>query len=183
MADSVLLIDDDPLILRTIGAYFESLGTEVHRETSAESGVATFERARPDVVVLDLHLPDADGLQVLERLRTKGASVIFLTGHGDISTAVRAMQLGAEHFLTKPVDFGHLAAAIARVSEKARLQRENAMLRARDSGQSGLESLGPSAAMQELARQIRLLAASERTTVLLSGESGTGKGWAASCTS
>src|SRR6266550_9525079 len=159
MPDSVLLIDDDADVLRAVGDYFD--------------------RIRPDVVILDLHLPDVGGLEVLERLRSRGGSVILLTGQGDIDTAVRAMQLGAEHFLTKPVDLNHLAAATARVSEKIRLVRQNAMLRAREHEDAGLESLGASPAIRELGRQIELLAASDRTTVLLTGESGTGKGWVA----
>src|SRR2546425_7990343 len=73
----------------------------------------------------------------------------------------------------------HLAAATARVAEKVRLARQNALLRARDHEGEGLDSLGVSPAMRELARQIELLAASDRSTVLLAGESGTGKGWAA----
>src|SRR5256884_8991369 len=141
--------------------------------------MATFQRLRPDVVILDLHLPEVGGLDVLERLRPQGASVILLTGQGDIETAVRAMQLGAEHLLTKPVDMAHLAAATARVAEKVRLARQNALLRARDHEGEGLDSLGVSPAMRELARQIELLAASDRSTVLLAGESGTGKGWVA----
>jgi len=179
VADSLLLIDDDADVLRAVGDYFERIGFEVYRETSGERGLDTFARLRPNVVLLDLHLPDLGGLDVLERLRGAGASVILLTGQGDIATAVRAMQLGAEHFLTKPVDMGHLAAATARVLEKVHLSRQYALLRERDHQGESPESLGVSPAMQELARQIQLLAASERTTVLLTGESGTGKGWVA----
>ena len=179
MADSLLLIDDDADVLRAVGDYFERIGFEVYRETSGERGLDTFARLRPDVVLLDLHLPDLGGLEVLERLRGAGGAVILLTGQGDIATAVRAMQLGAEHFLTKPVDMGHLAAATARVLEKVHLSRQYALLRERDHQGEKPESLGVSPGMQELARQIGLLAASERTTVLLTGESGTGKGWVA----
>jgi two-component system response regulator HydG len=179
MAESLLLVDDDPGVLRALGAYFERLGYDVAHAETGEAGLEAFERLRPDVVILDLHLPDVDGLTVLERVRAQGGSVILLTGQGDIETAVRAMQLGAEHFLTKPVDLNHLAAAIARVREKLRLVRENARLRAREHEHEGLESLGVSPAMRELGRQLELLAASERSTVLLTGESGTGKGWVA----
>jgi two-component system response regulator HydG len=179
MAESLLLVDDDPDVLRALGAYFERLGYDVAHAETGEAGLEAFERLRPDVVILDLHLPDVDGLTVLERVRAQGGSVILLTGQGDIETAVRAMQLGAEHFLTKPVDLNHLAAAIARVSEKLRLARENARLRARQHEHEGLDSLGVSPAMRELGRQLELLAASERSTVLLTGESGTGKGWVA----
>src|SRR5712692_299976 len=167
MPDSVLLIDDDVDVLRAVGDYFDRIGYEVSRATTAEEGFEAFARLRPDVVILDLHLPDLDGLEVLERLRSQGGSVILLTGQGDIETAVRAMQLGAEHFLTE------------RVGEKIRLARQNAMLRVREHEHEGLESLGVSPAIRELGRQIELLAASERSTVLLTGESGTGKGWVA----
>jgi DNA-binding NtrC family response regulator len=179
VADTLLLIDDDADVLRALGDYFEKIGYEVGRVATGEAGLETFERVRPDVVILDLHLPDLGGVEVLERIRSRGGSVILLTGQGDINTAVRAMQLGAEHFLTKPVDLNHLAAATARVCEKVRLARQNALLRARDHEGEGLESLGASPALRELGHQIELLAASERSTVLLTGESGTGKGWVA----
>jgi len=179
MADSVLLIDDEADVLRAVGDYFEKLGYEVHRAASGGDGVAAFASMRPDVVILDLHLPDMSGLEVLERLRADGAAVILMTGQGDIKTAVRAMQLGAENFLIKPVDMTHLAAATVRVAEKVRLSRQNALLRARDHLPDGLDTIGVSPPMRELARQIGLLASSEHSTVLLTGESGTGKGWVA----
>ena len=179
MANSLLLVDDDPAVLRAVGNYFESIGTEVYRASSAAAGLEAYERARPDVVILDMGLPDANGLEVLEHLRGQGVAVIMLTGHGDIETAVRAMQLGAENFLTKPIDMPHLAAATTRVAEKVRLKRQNQMLRARNHAGESVSGLGVSAQMGDLGRQIELLAASERTTVLLTGESGTGKGWVA----
>ena len=178
MADSILLIDDDEGVLRSIGAYFERLGAEVYREGTMKEGLETFDRVRPDVVVLDLHLPDSEGLGALEQLKAKDAAVVLLTGNGDIQTAVHAMQLGAENFLTKPVDMPHLAAAVARISEKVRLRRQNERMAAGVVGE-GVDGLGVSSTMQELARQLKLLAASERTTALLTGESGTGKEWPA----
>jgi DNA-binding NtrC family response regulator len=129
VADSILLIDNDADVLRAVGDYFEGIGYEVGRADAAEAGFEAFDRMRPDVVILDLHLPDLGGLDVLERLQSRGGSVILLTGQGDIETAVRAMQLGAEHFVTKPVDLSHLAAATARVCAKVRLMRQNALLR------------------------------------------------------
>jgi DNA-binding NtrC family response regulator len=120
-----------------------------------------------------------DGMEVLEHLRQRDAAVILLTGNSDVPTAVRAMQLGAENFLTKPVDMAHLAAATARVADKVRLRRVNEALLEQTAAGPGLDSLGSSSAMQEFAHQVALLAQSERTTVLLTGESGTGKGWVA----
>ena len=179
MADSVLLIDDDVDILRSIGNHFERQGYEVTRELTGEAGLATFERLRPEVVILDLRLPGMDALQVLEQLRQRDAAVILLAGAGDSAAAVRAMQLGAENFLVKPVDLDHLTAATARIAEKVRLRRINDSLHTRAASGTGLDVLGDSPEMRELAQQVRLLAQSDRTTVLLSAESGMGKGWVA----
>jgi len=179
VADSVLVIDHDADVLRAVGDYFDGIGYDVERAGAAEAGFEVFDRMRPDVVILDLHIADLNGLEVLERLRSQGGSVILLTDQGDIGTAVRAMQRGAEHVVTKPVDLNHLAAATARVCEKVRVVRQNALLRRREHGNEGLESLGVSPAARELGHQVELLAASERSTVLLTGESGTGKGWVA----
>jgi two-component system, NtrC family, nitrogen regulation response regulator NtrX len=137
MADTLLLINDDAEVLRAIGDYFERAGYRVWREPAGQPAINTFLKVRPDVVVLDLRLPDADGLVVLERLKRENGAVILLSGHGDIDTAIKAMQLGAENFLTKPVDMTHLAAAVARVVEKVRLSQENASLRALVSARAG----------------------------------------------
>ncbi len=179
MSDSILIVDDDADVLRAVGDYFEKLGYEVFREASGEAAVESFPRQQPDVVILDLRLPGMDGLQVLEELRRHDAAVLLLTGHGDIATAVRAMQLGAENFLTKPVDMPLLAAAAARALEKVHLRRHNALLVAQLAPAGGEDVLGVSKPMRDLARQLVLLAESDRTTVLLTGESGSGKGWVA----
>ncbi|HEX9727179.1 MAG TPA: sigma-54 dependent transcriptional regulator [Gemmatimonadales bacterium] len=176
MSERVLLIDDDPDVLRSIGQFLEATGAIVLQEATGASGVTAFDREYPDVVVLDLHLPDQSGMDVLEQLRERGAAVILLTGHGDVRTAVQAMQLGAENFLTKPVDMPHLTAAIARAAEKVRLRREVQMLRSRAPGAELEGGLGVSPQMRELERQVAMVAESERTTLLLTGESGTGKG-------
>jgi DNA-binding NtrC family response regulator len=131
VADTLLLIHGDADVLGTVGDYFDRLGYGVGRAATGEAGFEVFERMRPDVVILDLHLPDQSGLEALERLRAQGAAVILLTRHGDSETALRAMQMGAEHFLTQPLDLNHLAAATARVVEKVRLARQNALLRER----------------------------------------------------
>ncbi len=129
MADSVLLIDHDADELRTVGDYFDGIGYAVERAAAAEAGLEAFDRLRPDVVILDRHLPDLDALDVLERLRSREGAVILLTDQGDIATGARAMQLGAEHVVAKPVDLNHLAAVTARVCDKVRLMRQNALLR------------------------------------------------------
>jgi DNA-binding NtrC family response regulator len=179
MPDSVLLIDDDVDVLRAVGQVFERGGYEVARELDAESGIAAYDRLHPEVVVLDLHLPGMDGMEALRHLRERNAAVILLTGHGDVQSAVQAMQLGAENFLTKPVDLDHLLAAVARIADKVRLRRLNEMLLLRAAPGENLESLGESPEMRELVKQVGLVALSERTPVLVRGERGVGKGWLA----
>jgi len=180
VADALLIVDDDPDVLRTMGDYFERIGYEVYREPTGASGLEAYAREHPDVVLLDLFLPDGEGLVFLEALRRQDAAIIVLTGHADVATAVRAMQLGAENFLTKPVDMTHLAAAVARVTDKVRVMRQHALLKAQTERAGDLgEVLGVSPAMRDIARQVELLAESDRTTVLLTGESGTGKGFVA----
>lgn len=125
----ILIVDDDEAVLKALSDYFERLRYEVIRAATGKQGVAAYESLEPDVTILDLRLPDIDGLQVLEIMRRKRALVIMLTGYGDIETAVHAMQLGAENFLTKPVDMPHLVATVERSIEKLELRRENTRLR------------------------------------------------------
>ncbi len=125
----LLVVDDDEAVLKGLGAYFSRLGYHVIRAATGKAGLTAFHDQDPDVTILDLRLPDIDGLQILEVMRQKRALVILLTGYGDIPTAVRAMQLGAENFLTKPVDLPHLVATVERAIEKLDLRRENVRLR------------------------------------------------------
>ncbi|HEX2189414.1 MAG TPA: sigma-54 dependent transcriptional regulator [Longimicrobiaceae bacterium] len=179
MQRSILLIDDEPDVIRSLGRFFERAGWEVYRAMTGEEGLRLYEAALPDVVLLDLHLPGVSGMDVLETLVPRDATVVMLTGHGDIETAVEAMRLGAENFLAKPVELPHLAAAAEKALEKTELRRANRTLSARLAEGRHTSTLGGSPRMREIARQVELLAESEGTTVLLLGESGTGKGWVA----
>jgi DNA-binding NtrC family response regulator len=179
MSLSILLIDDDPAILKSIGGFLEQSGYEVGRATSGHEGLELYDELGFELVLLDLQLPDIHGIEVLKQLCAHDAAVILLTGHGDIETAVQAMRIGAEDFLTKPVDMAHLTAVIERTGQNARTRFEVERLRGivdRDLSPTGL---GESQQMRDIAKQAELIAASDRTTVLLTGESGTGKGWLA----
>ena len=172
---SVLIIDDEPDIASALSSFFERKGHQVSRAHTGHEGIATLRRERPDVVLLDVRLPDMTGFDVLERTRDEQPVVVMITGHGDVALAVRAMQTGAENFLTKPIELAHLGAIADRAFEKARLRHMNRYLTSRRApGASWL--LGASPQMRELSDQLELLARSDRTTVLLLGESGTGKG-------
>lgn len=176
MPNSILLIDDDVTPLRVHGALFERAGWDVLRELTGEAGLATYERTLPEVVLVDLHLPGIDGLEVLEHLRGRDVAVIMVTGDGDVSKAVQAMRTGAENFLVKPVDLDHLMAAAERAAEKVRLRRVHRTLVGQAAGSDGLAALGTSPPMRELRRMITTTAKAGHPAILIRGEAGTGKG-------
>ena len=125
----LLFIDDDQAVVKALGNYFRQLGHDVHTAPDGKEGIAVYDRVRPEVTVLDLHMPGMSGMEVLDVLRQRGAMVIMLTGYGEVGHAVEAMKLGAENFLTKPVDMAHLVAAVDKAAEKGRLRQENVELR------------------------------------------------------
>ena len=173
---SILIIDDEHAISTAFAMFFRHNGANVVTEASTGAeGIAAYRRLRPDLVLLDVRLPDMTGFDVLEQIRDDHPVVVMVTAFGDVPMAVEALHRGAENFLTKPVDLSHLAASSTQALEKAALRRMNRYLSERRGAESDL-IFGPSIAMQELAAQISLLAASDRTTALLVGESGAGKG-------
>ena len=180
MSRSILLVDDDAEVLGLLTRFFERSGWQVSGAGDATRAMTLYERDRPDLVLLDIGLPGISGLQFLEVLRARDhdATVIMLTANTDVRTAVEAMRLGAENFLTKPVELEHLDAASQRALEKVELRRRNRYLAERTSDLSGTEALGRTPLMRDIGRQIELLAATD-TTVLLTGETGTGKGFVA----
>lgn len=173
---SILIIDDEVAIATAFAKFFRHDGTHVVTEAhTGQEGIDAYERLKPDLVLLDVRLPDMTGFDVLGKIREDNPVVIMVTAFGDIPMAVDALHKGAENFLTKPVDLSHLSAAAERALEKATLRRMNRYLADKRGDSKGLV-FGPSAAMRELAAQLALLAASDRTTALIVGESGAGKG-------
>ena len=177
---SILVVDDDQTVRETLADYFDALGYVVRVAATATAGRQAAAEHAPDVVLVDLRLPDASGLTLLEALRADDPElgVIVLTGHADVATAVRAMQQGALDFLEKPVDLEALAVAVTRAVELVGLRREVSVLRARrgdaDPGADVRVGAPPS-----LERLIELAARNDDVPVLIVGETGTGKGFVA----
>ena len=169
----ILIIDDEPGIRTTLAGILEDEG---HRATlceSGEEGLAAIAREEFDLVILDLWLPGIDGLAVLERMHTAGApSVIVISGHGSIDSAVRATRLGAFDFLEKPLSLERVLLTVNHALNDRRLREQVRDLRR----QITLEELliGESDAMKKLDQQIRSAAPSS-SRVLITGENGSGK--------
>jgi DNA-binding NtrC family response regulator len=172
---NILIVDDETSITAAFATFFRQHGAHTVVEAhTAEEGIAAWRRTRPDLTLLDVRLPDGTGFDVLEALQEHDPVVIMITAYGDVPMAVRALQSGAENFLTKPVDLSLLQLAAERGLEKSALRRLNRLVSDRRGDQRLV--LGGSPVMREIAGQIDLLAQNDRTVGLLLGESGTGKG-------
>jgi two-component system response regulator AtoC len=180
MAARVLIVDDEKTFRVAAQAGLAAEGMEVRTAASGGEGLAAAREFAPDVVVLDRNLPDADGLSVLARLREEGGDdaplVVMATAYGEIENAVKALQAGAVDYLTKPIQLSALVVTIGKVLEARRLRR-------RAAGHSGASRrrlerafcAGSSASMGSVLDLVEKVASSPATTVLVEGESGTGK--------
>lgn len=175
---SVLVVDDDLTVRETLADFFDSLGYVTRTASTATEGRQAAAEHAPDVVLVDLRLPDASGLTLVEALRADDPElgIIVLTGHADVPTAVRAMQQGALDFLEKPVDLDTLGGAVARAAELVRLRREVSVLRARHPGDHAVTEQGEEPSLERL---VELAARNDDVPVLIVGETGTGKGFVA----
>ena len=173
----ILLVTNEPDVTSAFGRSFERTGAghDVLRAGTGEDAIGIIEAEHPALVLLDAELPDMSGLDVLERTHASRPVVVFLTGAGDVALGVKAMQLGAESFLTKPIAPAHLEIVVERALEKAQLRDLGRATETRHARAPMETFLGTSAPMRELAQQIELIARSERTVALLVGEAGVGK--------
>ncbi|AUX42359.1 LuxR family transcriptional regulator [Sorangium cellulosum] len=124
-APTVFVVDDDPSVLRALERLLRSAGYVVEAHASPRAFLERAPSERPGCVLLDLRMPDLGGLELHEELERRGCPLpaVFLTGHGDVSSSVRAMKAGAVDFLTKPCDDTDLLAAVARAIERDALAR------------------------------------------------------------
>jgi two-component system response regulator AtoC len=181
MPATILVVDDEPLIRWTLS---ERLSQDGHAVVEAETAKAALARFGPDIdlVLLDYKLPDSDGLQVLRTMKTvdPDVPVILLTAFSSIETAVEAMKQGAYHYANKPFNLDELALVVQKALETTRLRREVKALRASRSEPYAISRIvGDSAPMTSLKALLQRVASSPASTVLLRGESGTGKDLAA----
>lgn len=171
----LLVIDDETSILKAFERAFKSDTTTVSTARTASDGERLFVETRPDVVVVDLSLPDKSGLECFKQLRKIDARVpvIFITGHGTVETAIEATKLGAYDYLFKPLELDEIRKLLAKAFNLSRMVHVQPMLE-NDSDTAGDAIVGRCRAMKDVYLAIGRVA-SQNLTVLLQGESGTGK--------
>ena len=174
----ILVVDDDKLTRWSLN---EALTERDYDVTEAKTGTSCLDAIAndlPDLVLLDVMLPDMCGIDVLKQIQERGGRtlVVMMTAHDGIELAVQAMKLGAHDYLSKPLDLSALMRVVEKATESSRLLNEVARLRAAEGNRFGIEKIvARSPAMRHVIDTITKIAATDTTTVLFEGESGTGK--------
>lgn len=171
----ILIVDDEPDIREMIGEILADEGHEVLCAADAASAREIRGQNQPDLILLDVWMPDTDGISLLREWHDSGTlecPVVMISGHGSIETAVEATRLGAFDFIEKPVSMARLMVTIENALEAGRLRRENAGLRRQRP--AVIEPIGRSSVVQQLRQRLERVAAHD-ATVLITGEPGVGK--------
>ena len=172
--DKILVIDDEAGIRSSLRGILEDEGFAVTTTETGETGLGILKNENFDLVLLDIWLPQMSGLEVLENLKTQeeDTQVVMISGHGSISTAVKATKLGAFDFLEKPLSLEKVVLTVKNALRQKKLEEENLQLRERL--EAKFQLVGESPAIQKLKKEIDL-AAPTSGRVLIYGEIGTGK--------
>jgi two-component system nitrogen regulation response regulator GlnG len=173
---TLLVIDDEPSILHAFRRAFREPDVTLLTASTATEGLELARQRRPDAVILDIQLPDLNGLEAFRRIHAFDARIpiTLMTGHGTADTAIEAMKLGAFDYLLKPLDLPELRKLVARALHLSRLMRVPAVTPEESAPESADLIIGRCPAMQEVYKMIGLVAPQD-LTVLILGESGTGK--------
>jgi two-component system response regulator AtoC len=175
---SILVIDDEKVLAQSLGILFSDEGHQTRVALNGRQGLTLLEEFEPEVILLDLRLPDLSGMDVLRELRRLGTrtQIIMMSAHGDTATVVEAVKLGAFDYINKPFELQEILLLVHQALEQQKLQDEVAFLRERQVPEGTLEEMvGDCPAMREVCARIRLVANSGDSSVLITGESGTGK--------
>lgn len=174
MAAKILVVDDEQGIRAALGQLLEYEGYDVRTAKSATEGLAEFEKWRPELVFMDVKMAGMDGIEALRRIKQidSSVSVVMISGHATIQTAVEATQLGAYDILEKPLDTDRILVLLRNALQHVTLQEENARLR--ETIEARYEIVGRSYAIRALLDQIDKVGATP-ARVLITGENGTGK--------
>ena len=181
MKPTVLVIDDEKTFRIVADEALSSEGFAVSTAPTGAAGLAAWQKEPCDLVILDRHLPDTDGIAVLEAMaresRERGLDtlVVIATAYADVASAVQALKLGAFDYLSKPLQLPELVVTVRKALEAKRLRAQVRQLAGRAQAAMGDFVPGSSAAMQRVIDMVDKVAEATETTVLIQGESGTGK--------
>ena len=170
----ILVVEDDDLLRQVTAERLERAGYVVTTASRLAEAREALERQTPDVALLDIKLPDGESTELLEGLRRSDVVCVMMTAHGTVQSAVEALRAGAVDYMEKPFSFDRLDATLNAALERTRLRREVRALRDRTG--MGRDVVGTSPGMEKVFELARRVAPAESTTVLLEGETGTGKG-------
>lgn len=172
----ILLIDDEVSILETLEMFFTEKGSQVFKAETGEKGFALFCEHMPDIVIIDIHLPDGNGLEILNRIQNQGhlTKVIMITAYHDMETTIQAMKCGAFDYIHKPLDVDLVEEAIQRAISILEAEQEKLLALPKPKDFKPNLIIGKSDQMRKIFKTIGL-ACQQRTTVLIQGETGTGK--------
>lgn len=173
----IFMLDDDELILTMLSKVLKRDGYDIYSESKTDNIVSKIKSWSPDVVLLDIRLPDRSGIEILEDIKKSDieTQVIMLTADDTAETAVKAMKLGAVDYLTKPFNKEEVKIVIDDVIEKGRLKQEVAFLRKAYAQLIEKDFIGESRVSHDLMAKVVKMAKAHVSTVLITGESGTGK--------
>ncbi len=174
----ILVIDDERFITKSLKQHLEKEGCEVFTAESGEEGIEIFKSEVPDIILLDLNMPGIGGIEALKSIKKLNSDVIaiIITAHGDIETAVSAIKLGAYDFVEKPFELNRISVLIRKAMETVHLKREVNFLRGEKYDTYSFDNIiGHSPAMKGVIELAKKVAASDANTILIQGESGTGK--------
>jgi len=174
MSASILIVDDEESILTSLSSILQDEGHEVTVVKNGVEALRVYTMDPPDLMLLDIWMPEMDGMETLRRVRelVPTAQVMMMSGHGSIETAVKAIKLGAYDYIEKPLSLENVTLRVKHALDQYRLEQENRTLRTRV--QRKFELVGQSPAMQ-LLRQLIETAGPTNSRVLIGGENGTGK--------
>ncbi len=174
MSASILIVDDEAAILTSLRSILEDEGYDVSVAGSGVEALKIYTTDPPDLMILDIWMPELDGLETLKRVKefVPTAQVMMMSGHGSIETAVRAIKLGAYDYIEKPLSLENVTLRVKHALDQYRLEQENRTLKTKV--QRKFELVGQSPAMQQL-RQLIETAGPTNSRVLIGGENGTGK--------
>jgi DNA-binding NtrC family response regulator len=176
--DKILIVDDEDLIRWSLRKKISNWGYQALEAANAKAAIETAEKESPDLILLDIRLPDMSGLEVLRTIREKDSRVvvIMMTAYGVLEDAVTALRLGAYDFVPKPLNFDELAVTVSNALEAVKLRQEVRHFRERDKKRFDFRNIvGRSKAVADAIEMIKKVAASPASTILLQGESGSGK--------